>query len=329
MIYFAIFLLCIGSISAKPASCHKSHSVFSSVVVFGDSYSDNGHNSSAPGQNPVFEALGKASIGVQWPNTLVKRLSADHPVKLHDYAYNNAHANQQLTKFAVTVPDTREQIETYLSDLEGSKVDHGDKEVLYIMWIGINSVDAIWTDAVDSDANGGKGAQHFTDALYVNATSRVQRQIQEVQYQMKHLLENHNVKKFPSKFMIITVPNTSMAPLEHAGVKKWTNGNKQKSEVLLSMLRALIKQYNDGLFSTFANPHSKNVVKVHDIMKIWNFVVTHPKKYGIKNLTDSCLTKKTVCPNVDEYFFWDFIHVTPKVQRLFGEDIYQFVSCNF
>ncbi|EGG07223.1 uncharacterized protein MELLADRAFT_71759 [Melampsora larici-populina 98AG31] len=124
-----------------------------------------------------------------------------------------------------------------------------------------------------------------------------------------------------------------MTPLEHAGVKKWTNGNKQKSEVLLSMLRALIKQYNDGLFSTFAKPQFKDSPdcgpKVYDISNIWNFIVTHPKKYGIKNLTDSCFTNNTVCHNVDEYFFWDYIHVTPKVQRLFGEDIYKFVSCNF
>lgn len=108
---------------------------------------------------------------------------------------NNAHANQNLTKFAVTVPDTREQIQTYLSDLKASKVNHGKKEVLYIMWVGINPVDAIWTDAVDPDANGGKGAQHFTDSLFVNATARVRRQIQEVQYQIQRLRENHNVKK--------------------------------------------------------------------------------------------------------------------------------------
>ncbi|EGG07222.1 uncharacterized protein MELLADRAFT_62790 [Melampsora larici-populina 98AG31] len=108
---------------------------------------------------------------------------------------NNAHANQNLTKFAVTVPDTRAQIQTYLSDLEASKVNHGTKEVLYIMWVGINPVDAIWTDAVDPDTNGGKGAQHFTDSLYVNATARVQRQLQEVQYQIQHLRDNHNVKK--------------------------------------------------------------------------------------------------------------------------------------
>lgn len=333
MIYLAILLLNAQSILAKPASCIKSHSKFSSVVVFGDSYSDNGHNVSEPLKNPVYEALGNASIGIQWPNTLVKKLSVGTPVKLYDYAYNGAHANQNLTKFGVTVPDTREQIETYLSDLSASNVTHGSKEVLYIMWIGINSIDAIWTDAVDPDSNHGKGALNANDPLFVNATTRVKRQLEEIKYQLKHLREDHNVKKFPSKYMIITVPDVSITPLQRDAVKLWTKGNKQQEKDLLKLLRTLIKQYNDGLKSIFAKPQSQGTaghnLKVYDVSHIWNFIVAHPQKYGIKNITDSCFTNNTVCSRVDEYFFWDYIHTTPKVEKILGQDIYDFVSCQF
>ncbi|KAG0139932.1 hypothetical protein CROQUDRAFT_718843, partial [Cronartium quercuum f. sp. fusiforme G11] len=303
---------------------------YSSLVVFGDSYSDNGHNPLKPLQNPVYDALGNNSKGILWPNLLAKQLGVHKPLKLYDYAYNGAHANERLTNMGLNITDTRAQIETYLSQLNSGNITDQEIGVLYCLWIGINPIDEIWIEACDPERNGGKGVQYPSDLLFKNATRRISQQVEEIRYQVEHLRENAVVNKSPSSYMIITVPNVSVASLTKDLARKWARGDKQKEKDILRLLELLIEQYNKELICTISQIHLKDLsrhefIDTYDVTKLWNSMLTHPEKYELKNVTGPCFENNTICSNIDEYLFWDYIHPTPRVEKFLAHDMQEFI----
>lgn len=100
------------------------------------------------------------------------------------HSSNGAHANSNLTHFGPNIPDTRAQIKEYLSDLKAGKIYRKKGKLLYIWWVGINPIDAIWNNACD------QGARHATDALFRVAMDRVNLQVKEVWTQVKTLMAN-------------------------------------------------------------------------------------------------------------------------------------------
>ncbi|KAG0139247.1 hypothetical protein CROQUDRAFT_111699, partial [Cronartium quercuum f. sp. fusiforme G11] len=164
-------------------------SKYSAVVVFGDSYSDDEHRQSEPYTNPYkpLARIGQKSTGIVWPDLLVKEMSPGSPLNLYDYAYNGAHANNDLTHFRMDIPDTRAQIQEYLSDVDSGKISSGGGDILHILWIGINPIDGIWMDACDPNIAGAKHARYPTDALFVEATNRISQQVEEVRFQVQSL----------------------------------------------------------------------------------------------------------------------------------------------
>ncbi|KAH9809725.1 family 16 carbohydrate esterase [Melampsora americana] len=313
-----------------PPSHKPPQSRFSSLVVFGDSFSDNGHNASDPLKNPLYAGLGNASTAILWPNILKKKLSTDTEVQLYDYAYNGAHANEKLSDLGEHIPDTRTQMKNYISDLRSGKVSHRNREVLHVLWVGINPLDAIWIDACNPNRNNGAGAQYPSDPPFLNATARIQKQIEEVHYQIAKLRNDTFADKFPSSFLIVTVPNITVAPLQRDYAQSWSRGDTKKEHDVLKLLGLLIEQYNNGLSSVFSqspttNEWASGFVKVYDTTKIWNSVVLNPQKYGIENVSDRCYTG-TLCPEIDKYFFWDYLHLTPIGQKILAQDMHEFIA---
>lgn len=118
------------------------------------------------------------------------------------FASNGAHSNNQLTSFGLVIPDTRAQIQQYLSDVEAGKIESSEGRILYIWWVGINPIDAIWINACDpnSTTTGGTHARYPTDSQFLNATSRIARQVDEVQYQVASLRANVMANMFIISF---------------------------------------------------------------------------------------------------------------------------------
>lgn len=323
----SVYYILAGTLSYK-----QSQSKFSSLVVFGDSYSDNGHNASEPLRNPLYSGLGNASTAILWPNLLQKKLSTDTKVQLYDYAYNGAHANEELTNLGQHIPDTRTQMKDYISDLQSGQISHKSQEVLHVLWVGINPLDAIWIDACDPERNNGTGAQYPNDPPFLNATARIRKQIEEVHYQIAHL-RNDTIanKSVLSSFLVVAVPNITIAPLQRDYARDWAKGDTKKKENVLTLLGLLIEQYNNGLIAKFLQSQSTNnatggFVKVYDVSKIWNSVIQNPRKYGIENITDRCYNNDTPCSDVDKYFFWDYLHPTPAVEKIIAQDMYEFIT---
>ncbi|KAH9820089.1 family 16 carbohydrate esterase [Melampsora americana] len=303
--------------------------VYSSVVVFGDSYSDDEHRKTEPATNP-YAALGTNSTGILWPSILVKEMSPKNPPELYDYSYNGAHANKHLTYMGVDIPDTRDQIREYLSDLEVGHIEGGEGSRLYIWWIGINPIDAIWIDACDPELNARKGAQYPGDQLFLNAIDRIDKQVEEVRSQMEKLRANVAANMIPTSYLAVTVPNVDVAPLQHQYVQKWANGDEAMERDLLKLLKLLIERYNKNIKEAvhslqIAYGESKGFIRTYDIVPLWNSILRTPKQYGIKNVTGSCLVGQVVCPDVNDYFFWDYLHLSPRVEALISHDIYNFI----
>ncbi|POW21037.1 hypothetical protein PSHT_02912 [Puccinia striiformis] len=112
---------------------------YSAFVVFGDSYSDNGHPR-APEDQPSLAPLpavgGRFCDGPRKKSRLRTRI-----LTFLNYAYNGAHISNKLSNPSPTaVPDTEDQIQTYLTDLEkyaqhpiSGKVDAFSKQLAQLL----------------------------------------------------------------------------------------------------------------------------------------------------------------------------------------------------
>ncbi|KAG0142145.1 hypothetical protein CROQUDRAFT_725288 [Cronartium quercuum f. sp. fusiforme G11] len=313
-------------------SSRNPQSKYSTVVVFGDSYSDDEHRSWEPVGNPYNELtkLGMNSSGFLWPNHLVKEMSPGSPLKLYNYAYVAAHANNALTARGSDVPDTKTQIQQYLSDVDKGMISSGQGSILYILWIGINPLKQIWHDACDPDFAGVKRARHATDPLFQRAIQRVSQEVEEVKSQVQNLRANVAANRGPASYMIVTTPNIELAPIQRQYVQLWApNDHKQQKEIL-SLLTILIVQYNQGLQKEIAsirpqNAEVKGFIGVYDIVPLWKDIISTPKEYGFKNVIDSCGHDGTLCKDVNDFFFWDSIHPTPAAEPIFARDMNNFI----
>lgn len=319
-IRLTIFCLCLGNCAAQARGAPpRGGSVkYTSLITFGDSFTSNGRNAD-PLMNELYAALGEKGRAVTWPNIFLKDvISTGTTAKLYNYAFNGAPANSNLTYMGV-VPDTRKQIEMFMTDFKAGKIARGDGRVLYTMWVGINPLKSIWFDACDPQRNGGKGAQYPTDPLFVKAVQRVQQQIDEVSSQMARLRSTSTVEKY----IVITVPDLSDAANFQDAIKVWTKGDATKAKDLAKLLQLLTQQYNKGLRSVI--PSSNTFL--YDITNLWNSFRSSPQKYGFTKVTGRCYDlNKVVCSNPDEYLYWDHIHPTPHAHRLIGNDIYKFAT---
>ncbi|EGF99701.1 uncharacterized protein MELLADRAFT_73326 [Melampsora larici-populina 98AG31] len=320
LIRLAISYFCVFNFTAKCSSVlpRAAGAQYTSLITFGDSFTSNGRNAD-PLMNELYAPLGEKGRAVNWPNIFLKDVnSTGTAAKLYNYAFNGAPANSNLTYMGI-VPDTRTQIEMFMTDSKAGKIDRGGGRVLYTMWVGINPLKSIWFDACDPQRNGGKGAQHPTDPLFVKAVQRVQQEIDEVSYQMNRLRSISTV----DKYVVITVPDLSDAANFQDAIKVWTKGDVTKAKDLVKLLQLLTQQYNKGLRSVITTSNTF----LYDISNLWNSIRSSPQKYGFKNVTGRCYdANKVVCSNPDEYLYWDHIHPTPHAHRLIGNDIYRFAE---
>lgn len=316
-----VYLACLlASSSALPYSPQTKPAI-SSLIVFGDSYTSNGHNPD-PYMNEIYKDLGTKGRAVTWPNIFLQNMkSEDMLARMYDYAYDGAPANNNLT-YMGTVPDSRTQIGLYLADSRAGKVPRGNGQTLYVLWVGINSIKTIWFDACDPDRNGGIGAQSTSDAFFIKATQRVQQQIAELRYQVDLLTTYSPEDKIPPRFLVITMPDISSATMFQEPIQLWTKGDATKRKALTNLMQLLTSQYNTGLMSVIKQSNTL----VYDISSIWNLFLTTPAKFGLTYVTGRCLMDHVVCKNIDQYLFYDHVHPIPRIHNILAQNIDNFVT---
>ncbi|KAL4885915.1 SGNH hydrolase-type esterase domain-containing protein [Aspergillus karnatakaensis] len=147
-----------------PTSSNALVKKFTSLVVFGDSYSDNGVRSYTP---PVAEENTEASTGGRvWPSYVQQYTSTN----LYDYAVSGAMCDERISN-SPRNGIAQDQLPTFLSDLN-HKDNTTDKpaltipkdETVYAIWIGTN--DLGYSGFITEVQPKGMPLTYFTDCVY-------------------------------------------------------------------------------------------------------------------------------------------------------------------
>ncbi|KAA1103383.1 hypothetical protein PGT21_016372 [Puccinia graminis f. sp. tritici] len=262
---------------------------YSSVVVFGASYCDNGHPreskfSSSLRQPPYYQ--GRWSNGPVW----VEHIAEVMGIPLYNYAYGGATANNELTNSGV--PDTRSQIQYYKNDIESGKIHRGRGRVLHLTWVGINSIHHIW-----HAGEGVEKAIHEAD---------------EVRRQVSSLLSDPTINSQPSEFHVLTLPPLQIVPNDAFAGPSPGWGYGQVS------IKMLTEAYNKRLISAINSLNSPSAY-VHDIRSFWFRVQRAPDSFGFTHVNAPCLYYSQPCKSPGEYMYFDSLHPTTRMHALIGD----------
>jgi len=326
----------------------SSESKYSTLVVFGDSYSDNGHPRAPEYQRsfaPKPAVGGRFSDGPVWDEYLAQELSSpeDTNITFLNYAYNGAHINNKLSNFTSNlVPDTAEQIQMYLTELaEYSKHPISqnvlDARILHTIWIGINPIMSIWTSAVNQ-------THHSDTFLTTELVRKLDAQVAEVGKQLTLLLENPSLSKLQSDYLIMTIPPLTYTQAVLAFSSEKAKGNATLAGKYIQLLSQITGYYNTKLVEVTHNsyrrheiaqdvqnpentPFEESRVIVFDTATFWNEVRSEPQKFGIDSF-GCCYdnTKKPRCQPPSHFMYWDILHPSTRLHAGLSTAIKKFLG---
>ena len=103
-----------------------------------------------------------------------------------------------------------------------------------------------------------------------------------------------------------------------------TPGNLSRGPVISNALTQLSQAHNSNLAASLDNLEQAlegvNIIPL-DVASLFQLAITNPAEFGFTNVTEPCLNPatSTVCPNPDEYLFWDIVHPTAATHVRLGE----------
>lgn len=85
------------------------------------------------------------------------------------------------------------------------------------------------------------------------------------------------------------------------------------------LLSSLTQNHNSGLAASLESLRQKFGdinIRYIDVNALFQLVYNSPEKYGLKNVTQACLSDGNVCDRPNEYLFWDGIHPSTAAHKL-------------
>ncbi len=291
---------------------------FSQMVVFGDSYSDNGNtyrvsDNTYPGSAYY---LGHFTDGYTWSEYLAMKLGLD-PMDtkiFRDYAYGQAQINGKITlqtyrehaqkqKWYFTIPDLAGEIKQYLDDKHIKP-----KQTLYIIFMGTN-------DFLNHIPSTRKNDIKFVNGLLNSIASAV-----------KHL-ESLGAEHI----VIFTIRDLNASPLAAQLSQKYQHG-------YLQSLSAMTKRFNRRLNHTYNKSTKVTIYNAYSFdKKIFSKrqrYTWYRNKYILSIYRKPCYVNNgnyierisQVCVNPWRHFYYDRIHPTTYVHKLMADDVYTVLS---
>ena len=279
---------------------------FSQVISIGDSLSDVGNTQDVSfGTTPASpNFMGRFSNGQVWNELLAIELGLSPPDNSRDggtnYAYGGALTSQDvnitiLFIFTITLPSATSQTFDFLGDVSNV----ADPDALYTLSIGGNDVleagEALSINATNAEIEAAKQEMR-------NIAGSVQVAIQQ--------LLNSLSTPGAARIVMLNVPNVGVTPRAIADGKEF-------------IFQQLSEAYNEGLSNVVTSLNDNRILLV-DFYALTNDAAANPASYGFTNVTDRCWSESagTVCPNADEYLFWDDIHPTTMGHTLLMLSVY-------
>jgi len=292
------------------------------MIVFGDSYSDNGNDyklTAGKYPNSTRYHQGRFSDGPVWAEYFAKFFTINPDDRDHfiDLAYGQA---KILNPTDVTVlgspnktysiPDLSQQIDTYVK--QHKRFNSKDLVVVFI------------------------STNDFFDMPETNAEDFFQKAAEQQVLQIDRL-----IKLGATQIVVLNGRDVTLSPLAKIFAHNSARSkNKAEEDAYLNRFEYLIALYNKQLA---AGLNKKPEVFVYDTHKFDNEIIDQinqggltytidNKKYIMTNAKSSCYQNDqgdyqgvagSVCDDSSGYFFYDRIHTTKHANYLLAKDIYR------
>lgn len=265
---------------------------FKEIYIFGDSLSDVGNvfnvSEAALGQGlpppPYFS--GRFSNGPVWVEYLTQKLGLT-PTPYIDVATGGNTPTEGIN-FAfggATTGNTNTVIPGLLPGLE-QQINNftvvntsANADALYIVWAGAN--DYLGGGITDPTVPLNNLSTAVTSLYNVGARN----------------------------IMVVNLPDLGRLP--------GTSGNSQSASRLSTLSSAHNSGYSANL-DFLSQTLDINIIPL-DVNSLLNRMIAAPGEFSFTNVTTSCLTTVSICPNPNEYLFWDDIHPTTAGHQLVAE----------
>ena len=309
---FFIALIHISLASAKNQN-------FDRLVVFGDSYSDNGNVfklTKGESPNSIRYYKGRYSDGPVWDEYLAQdfQLDPNNPRQFIDFAYGNAKIDEPVTitmyhpKHLYTIPSLSQQITLFQNKYQ--KFQAGDLVTVFI------------------------SANDVFDVPHNEITFK--KLADEQKTQIKRLIELG-----ATHIIVLNGRDVTYSPLAKIIAEKETSSKKSATiNAYTAEFRRLIQIYNLQLAKDL---NSFPEVFLYDIFNFDESNINQINKQGIRyimggksytmtNYQSPCYQNLQgdyqgvageVCNNPYDYYFYDRIHTTSYVNYLLAKSVYQ------
>lgn len=287
-----------------------SRAAFTSMVVFGDSLSDQGNIYDLTSRNPFLPLIpppeytdgatvGRFTNGQNYIDYLSSSLSLSVlPSRLDgsNYAYGGARTDSaSIGGIPIGRYSLLDQRDAYFRDLRGAGIDAG---ALHVVYGGSNDV----LDIID---------RLFVDPAYepLAALNTAVTNISDILVS----LAAANAKNM----LVPNIPNLGLVPLVTNG------GNPVMAATELSVL------FNKGLASTIdalAAAYPETRVFEFDVFNLFTDAYMDPLGYGFTNVTEACYSLfvksgGTTCANPSDFLSWDGLHPTTTAHALLASNV--------
>ncbi|KAJ3096923.1 hypothetical protein HDU97_005438 [Phlyctochytrium planicorne] len=286
--------------SATLISALPPQTPFTSIIGFGDSWTDEGNvntltNGAWPISPPYYN--GHFSNGPVWIETLTSKHKFA-PLLL-DFAYGGATTNSKTligytgANSTIPVPSVNQQIDKAAVDAISCK---GSKPI-YAMWSGSND--------------------YFFDSFAYNLNLTSTKIVSDIFLNVAKLIA---APLSAQRIIILNLPRLSIVPyfqtLDACSIDMYKlhfdKIVKDHNKALESSLQELNKT-----FKTRSSP----VVKIVDIFYLLEEVIHNPDDFDLENVTEPCFDGETVCDDPDSYLFWDLFHFTKRGHEIIGDAV--------
>ncbi|KAL1915526.1 uncharacterized protein VTP21DRAFT_6650 [Calcarisporiella thermophila] len=273
----------LRSLSSVPSSYYKH------LVVFGDSYSDNGHPRNKSYWVPPPPYLGgRTSNGYMWNEYLAKHFGAN----LHNYAYSGATADNSIV--FRPVPSVNQQLDLYYTDCaKNGKITLDPAKTLHAIWIGVNDLFDIFFNKLNAEK-------------YEQSTKAIGKSL-------KNLYE-HGARQF----LLLNIP-----PIEHMPVvSEKTDGDPKE----IAEFRERVQEYNEmlerALLEFLAKTDGDAHLVLFDSFIMFDKIINRPPP-DFCDVEHACYYRGVVCSKPNCYLWWDTWHPTTYMHGRIADAIFR------